>query len=365
MSFPFCRLTLLLIVISFSSCHHHVLSPAEQRLSAITDTLPLSVFSKNETLRFEKTGFSRNDIVTMGITDTFLLLTNQNDPKALSIISTESNRLIGQLIPRGRAKGSCLNIATILNTSLKDIVWLYDVTSVKFLKVNLLKAVNTENYSPEREFSAGATSVAVKSPCWINDSTYAGCSYFSDDSRFLLINDSFQTAKKIGELPPAFPDWPKGNPKGKFGLLALCYSSLLVKHPGKDMYAVPYNKTARIDFYDSSNLVKVIRGPDLFDPVYEFRDYGGVTIPVQNDDTFYSFTAAQADSRYLYLLYSGRKKISTSRKLLILDWKGNLVKLYDLGENYRTFAVMPKDKRTRIYAVNDQTGDLEYSDITL
>lgn len=302
----------------------------------------------------------------MATADTFILLANVSNPRALTVLSTESNRPIVEIVPRGKGIGNCLSIAAILNTSDKDVVWLQDVTAGKFIKIDLRKAVKADNYLGEKEFRANNPTSAVKSPCWINDSMYAGCSYFSDEERFILFNDSFQTSKRIGVLPPSLSGWPKENPKGKFALRALCYSGDLVKHPGKNSYAFAYNKTSRIDFYDSSTLIKVIRGPELFDPEYEFRENEGVNIPKDYKETMISFISMQADDNYIYLLYSGRKrKFSCGRELLVLDWNGNPVKRYNLADNFKLFSIMKKENGTRIYTINNKTKELEYSDISI
>jgi hypothetical protein len=356
----------ILFPIFLLSCNDHKPSPYEERLTSITDTISTTSFSKTDTLKFEKTGFKVSDVSTMAIADTFILLANARSFRAVTVLSTESYKPVAEIIPRDRGKGHCLSIANIMNTPDKDVVWLYDAAGLKFLKINLQKAIKTDNYEGEKEFIANKPALTVISPYWINDSTYAGCSYFSDEERFILFNDSFQTLKKIGVLPPALSGWPKENPKGKLSLRAMCYSGNLVKHPEKNKYAIAYNRTSRIELYDSSNLVKVIRGPDLFDPLYEFQDFGEVTLPKNYKETMLSCIDMQTDSKYIYMLYSGRKKrFRFGRQLLIFDWDGNPVKLYYLPDNYQTFSITHKGNHTMIYAVRYKANELEYSEISI
>lgn len=302
----------------------------------------------------------------MAVADTFILLANVNSPRAVTVLSMRSFKPVAEIIPRDRAKGHCLSVTNIMNTPDKDVVWLYDVAGVKFLKVNLQKAIKTDHYEGEKEFVASKPGSIVMSPSWINDSTYAGCSYFSDEERFILFNDSFRTLEKVGVMPPALAGWPKENPKGKFAIRAICYSGNLVKHPEQNKYAIAYNKTSRIELYDSSKLVKVIRGPDLFDPMYEFRDFGEVKLPKNYKETMLSCIQMQADSKYMYVLYSGRKKrFPFGRRLLIFDWNGNPVKSYELPDSYQTFSITHKASHRFIYAIRYKSNELEYSEISI
>lgn len=358
--------SLILFTILLFSCNDNKLSSYEERLSVITDTISNASFSESDTLKFVKTGFKVNDVHTIAIADTFILLSTAKSRRAVTVLSTETYKPVAEIIPRDRGKGHCLSVTNIMNTDEKDVVWLYDGAAVKFLKVDLQKAIKIDNYEGEKEFVANKPGSAVMSPSWINDSMFAGCSYFSDEERFVLFNDSFRALQKIGVLPPALSNWPEENPKGKFSLRAMCYSGDLVKHPEMNKYAIAYKKTSRVELYDSSNLVKVIRGPDLFDPLYEFQDIGAAKMPKHYKETMLSCIEMQADSKFIYVLYSGRKKrFRFGHKLLIFDWNGNPVKLYDLPGSYQTFSIIQKGNHTLIYAVSYKANELEYSEISI
>jgi len=357
-------LTILLILTLFA-CTNTTTSEREAFFNSITDTAALSAFPEKEKMEFRTTGIQGQDVMTMTVVDTFLLLANQHDSDVLQIIGTGSNKLLATIIPRGTSKGRCLNVASIVPTDSNDIVWLYDVTSVKLLKIDLQKAVKEKNYTPEKEYTATSPTMAVKSPCWIDDSTFAGCSYFADDSRFVFFNDNFRVTKKIGQLPPSQRGWPDENPKGKFGLLAMCYTGLLIRHPQEELFALAYNKASRLEFYTGEKLIKIVRGPDLFDPIYEFQDYNGVHVPKENENTMYAFSAIQYDKENIYLLYSGRKSNPTGQQIHVFDWEGRPVKILELGADYRIFTLFKRGGHTDIYAINNTTGDIEVSDITM
>jgi hypothetical protein len=41
-------------------------------------------------------------------------------------------------------------------------------------------------------------------------------------------------------------DWPEQNPNAKLGILAMCHSRILRKHPKKEQYVVLYENTDRM-----------------------------------------------------------------------------------------------------------------------
>lgn len=366
MSVSFFKWSLILFPFFLYSCNGHEPSAYEKQLSAITDTISRASFSKTDTLQFEKTGFIVEDVYSMAITDTFILLAPVQSTRALTILSSKSYKPLAEIIPKDKGKGHLLSVQSIMNTPDKDVVWLYDGTGVKLLKVDLQKAIRTDNYEGEKELTASNPASGVWSAAFINDSTYAGCPLYSGEERFIQFNDSFQPLKKMGVLPPSLPDWPRENPTGKISLRAICYSGMLVKHPEKDKYAIAYSGTSRIDLYDSSRLVKVIRGPDLFDPLFKFQDRGTLKLPDVYKETSINCIALQADNKYIYMLYSGRKKrVRFGRQLLIFDWNGKPVKWYDLPDTYKNFAITHKGDHTLIYALRYKANDLEYADISL
>jgi hypothetical protein len=314
----------------------------------------------------QKLGPQMGDVLDMQVIDSYLVISTLRDSAVLQIVHIPSGNVAGHLINRGKGENECLNIATILPVSDKNTCWCYDITLGKFLKVDIAKALSTELYNPEKTFLIEGTAKGSKSPCWINDTSFAACSYFLNDCRYFYFNDHSNNIRKVGHLPSPGKGWPDENPAGKFSLLATAYSANMKKHPTKDQFVVAYNVTGRLELYENGQLKKLIKGPEGFQPIYTFKDDGEIHIPVQNEETLFSTVQLKVTEKHIFLLYSGQDEFHTcGRKLLVLDWMGNPLKMFNLNGEYCSFTVQEKSDSSLVYLVNKETGDLVSTSLLL
>jgi hypothetical protein len=332
----------------------------EQNLSEISDTINLASFKKVEPLILGSSGIEvGNNISNALISDSFLILSDRRAKKLLKIISIPSNKILCEIVTRGSSKGECLSVANLIKTSDSHVIWLYDISLVKFLKIDLVKASKEREYVPEEEIIAPDPTKAVKSPCWINDSLFGGCSYFLDDCRFILFNHNFQVSKRVGRLPPPQDGWPDANPTGKFGLLASSYTASMLKHPSQNLYAIAYSNEDRIDFFTDTLLQSVVRGPALYTPFFRFQNVEGTHIPIMSKKTRYSYTYVQGSDNYIYLIYSGQADFKyNSKVLLVFDWHGSPEKRIEFDKSYSVFAIGKVDSQRVIYTIDESNGML-------
>ncbi len=324
----------------------------------ITEIISFSSFKRTDKVMLSQTG-QNGFFSNMAIVDTFLVCTDYRSPLTLQVFGIPSHQPLGKLITRGDQRGQCLGIANILPAQEQNIFWVYDITLGKFLKIDLKKALQNPEYTGEEEIILTDSTKRAKSPCLVNDSLFAAGSYSRDDCRFVSFNKRSDILKKTGTLPRRHPDWPEENEHGKFSILASVYASNLVKHPLRDLFVAAYNKTDRLEFYDQGVLKKIIKGPDVFEPLVSFTNEGGEIMATETDNTRFSYTSICTGPNYIYTLYSGKNKYNTcSQKILVYDWNGQPVKIIEFDKPICYFTVKETREETIIYTLEKDTGNL-------
>jgi hypothetical protein len=291
------------------------------------------------------------------VIDTFLIGTDLRGDTMVHIMGLKSKRKFASLVTRGRGTDDCLSIANIIETSDKNVFWIYDVTLGKFQKINIQKAVQNSDYTPEKKFSLTDEIKGTVSPCWVNDSSFTACSYMLDDCRYFNFNDHSKILSKTGTLPQA-TDWSKQSPETKLSLISVLYSAALKKHRSKDIYVVSYKNTDRMEIYKEGKLAHIIKGPDFFEPNFDYEDKGnGIFSPRKNSETKYSHVRVYPTEKYIYSVYSGTKK-TCSDKILVFDWNGNPIKVLTSNIKLCTIAIGEQGDRAILYTLDDASGEL-------
>jgi hypothetical protein len=336
-------------------------NPAHER---ITQTISASSFAQKQSVTLSPVGQS-GFFSTLKIVDTFLLCADYRAPVILQVFSATTGKLLGEIVTRGNEKGQCLSVANILPAREPGTIWLYDITLGKFMKINIADALRDHAYMPQEEWLLGESARGLKSPCYISDSLFAGCTYTRDDCRFLVLNNRSEVLAHKGALPARKKEWPQEEPGVRFPILSFIYAANLVKHPGKDVFVAAYNKTDRLEFYKDGALQKILKGPIGFDPKVSFAMQQGELNVVETEETVYSFTSVETSSNFVYCLYSGRDGNNTcAATVLVFDWEGNPVKQLDLDKEACSISVKETGNETLVYAIEKETGNLLTSKFT-
>ncbi len=232
------------------------------------------------------------------------------------------------------------------------------------MKINILEALNNAGYIPEKEIKLTRDCWGVKAPVWINDSTFAGTTFARDDCRFITFNDESEIISKIGELPEPNDTWPASNPQSVFPLNALAQKATVVKKPqNENKFAVAHRTMDLIELYDDNEIVKSIKGPDHFMPIYKIKEYANGFINAINiEKTKFAHIDLYATKDYIISLYSGRGEFEMcGNYIFIFDWDGKPVKSIFLEEDICSLGITPSGDR--VYYIKQSTGGLTFSDI--
>ncbi|RWY55654.1 BF3164 family lipoprotein [Mucilaginibacter gilvus] len=349
------------IYLSLFSCHNSNKAQVafNARYAVLTDTLTPKSFKLNKNLRMVSTGIKNSENTSVDVIDTFLICKTLNAPKILNVYGQRSKLFLGALINRGEEPGQCLGIANILPTSQKGIVWLFDITLGKLVKINLPLTLKDTTAKVLDEIVLAGKLRGAKSVTLINDSTFAACSYYYNDYRYFVFNKT-NVLFKAGELPPSPVNWPSNKINGKFAIDAIIYNASLLFNSKTRQAVAAYNKTDRLEFYKDNQLVKIARGIDLFDPTVDFKEEGeNLFMPVENTETRYAYIHIAGTDQSLYALNSsGNAYKSKGNRILTFSWDGKPEAIYKLDANYSGFAVAKSMNTTTCYALRNDSGEI-------
>ena len=296
----------------------------------------------------------------MTIMDSLLIVVNKKGNKALSIIDLKHQKLAAELIERGDQKGNCIGISSLIPTSRPGLLWVYDGILSKMIVVDIKEALKSSQYTPEDEFIIKSDMVSIKSPIWLRDSLFAACTYSLNDCRFFTFDLKSRIIEKRGSLPSPLSDWPEDPQNSKFKMNAMAYQANIRKQPHGSRLVVAYTTTDRLEIYNNGQLEKILKGPDLFDPIYTFKDSGqDQNVPLINKKTNFSHMQIVATDKYIYSLFSGKDDHNTcGSKIFVFDWNATPIKSIDLKRHFCTIAVHESGKEVMVYTVDPRTGNL-------
>jgi hypothetical protein len=130
------------------------------------------------------------------------------------------------------------------------------------------------------------------------------------------------------------------------------YQSTLATRPDGSRIALATRFMNHIELYDANGtLRRVDNGPTPVTPVFKVAMAGGAPTMASNDNLRFGYTGIAGGARYIYALFSGRRRgdyppseATYADKLHVFDWNGNLVRVVPLGRDLSIIAVAPDEK---------------------
>lgn len=166
-----------------------------------------------------------------------------------------------------------------------------------------------------------------------NDSSYVALSY-SDDYRYVIVkNDS---------LFPSLIDYPDDGIMSSKVQKSMSYQGRLVKHPHDDKFVF-------VSFYGRIMEILQLTGSKELDIVFSSYKIFPQYIPAEGgvanvtDDNTTGVLAVSVSERYIYLLYSGKKRKEKNRnfsnRIEVYDWEGAFIRCIMTDEELSGFCV--------------------------
>ncbi len=343
-------LAIIYLIAVISGCKN---APSE-RQSEIKKTLHFDFPEKSDSLPLKATEIT-GLYAHLQVIDTFLFCITFRDTCLLDVYSTRSKKHLLNCLKRGAKAGECLGIAAIMPTDRKETFWVYDITLGKLIKLSLSKLANRDVIPIIQEYVLTDSARNVKSPEWINDSLFIGTSYLFNDARAVYFTPSSKIVKKIGEYPLPDQSWPLDKPNGKLSLLATIYSARLTANKANKKIAIAYTKSDRIDFFQSDSLFAIVRGPELFAPILNFKIAKTYINAIETKKTITAYNDLTSDENSVYALYKGKEGGKYSgTKYLVFDWNGKLKKMYRLKDGFGSLINCSVDGVRTVFALNER-----------
>jgi hypothetical protein len=358
---------LILNVLIIVSCNSNRNPFEAYDKNRIIDTISYASFADSTRIDSAKpTGIHfKGDIRSLSIVDSFLVLSDSRDSFILHIVDLANMKLAGSIIKRGENDNEMLNAVNLIGTNTRNIFWAYDITQGKLLQYELNRKQDLPAIQPTQVIRLKDSVKNAMSPVWISDSVFAAASYVMDDCRFYFFNNNSRIREKTGILPPKVKNWVREGKDNPFKNSAYIYKANLTNRITDKRIAVANCYFPQLEIYNDKNLERIIRGPQLFSPNFDFVDdkLGG-QMATENDQTQVAFTWLQSTPSYFYTLFSGKDRFhSTSDKILIFDWLGKPIKIVELKCQVNCFAVQEEKGHLTFYYIHPDSKELQYFSI--
>jgi hypothetical protein len=245
-------------------------------------------------------------------------------------------------------------------------IWLYDITAGKLLKVDYRNLHMQPGPIMKQEIMLPAACKNIKSPCLVNDSTFMGTSYMHDDCRYLYFSATGHILAKCGVLPPNRGSWPRENDSGAIKIATMTHPANCLYNRTLQSTCIYYATMPDLEIYRHDSLVAIVRGPEVFDPLYKFKESTGGMVAVAQPETRFAYADAKSDDRYIYLSYSGQDNFKTCCNwLLVIDWTGKPIAKYKLPVSFCHFSLIGVNGGSVFYTIDEDTGDLLFASFTI
>ncbi|MDN5286570.1 MAG: hypothetical protein JWR38_2844 [Mucilaginibacter sp.] len=236
---------------------------------------------------------------------------------------------------------------------------IYDLTTD--LIYNFIKETSNNSWKLARKQKLPGELSGLVSIAMANDSTMLATSINNINGR--LINFTLKPEPKVLKY---IGDKIDINGNSPF-VTGLVYWSDLA-HDSTDVNFVAYHKTDIFEAYNrNGKLIFRMKGPEKFDPLY--RTIGKIDKQryTENKETKSAFVSIVSDSRFVYLLYSGRTNAFSDRhkaqKVYILTKTGKPYKTFELNisTDLNKMIIDKYHEKLYITSFSEETGSLIYS----
>ncbi|GMQ28172.1 BF3164 family lipoprotein [Algoriphagus confluentis] len=320
-------ITLTVLICSLSFCSQ---KPEKSEQSKITE------------IEFDLTASDSNLVnpYQIQLVDESLLVVNDlYQGRVGSLRKTKDLSFQGRIGKIGEGPGELLP-PVLITSGDGPVLYLYSRRNNNVLKYDA-KSLTSENVEPLLEFRSKEPLDKI---LMLNDSSMVGLGFSSEKKRYVLVSD-FGESSTLADLDyPAYPGLPaEYNP--------MAFQANLSLRPDQRAFV-----TASI-FCKHFEIIETQEGKRLAKR-FEFDQLDIKWVDVSNGDFKQigyleeheaGFINVASTQRYIYLLYSGRKKGVFKEKaflantILVYDWNGELVHQFNLNVDLHDLAVSESD----------------------
>ena len=283
--------------------------------------------------------------VGIDIQDTLLFLKNRFTDYVYGIYNLKNNNKINECLTIGQGPNEFLH--PLIAQSMDENVWIFDKTAARLKEYNVLDL--TGNHAPEpakniplRNYSAEKVSVLSNGNILASIHTQHRAGFDIYDSNGIFLDS-------IG----GYPEYTSGNMSDLEKIMSFrsTFTTNLT-----DRILISYLYTDLIEIYDfTGNCLKRMRGPHQIDLAMEVMSSGGgYSARTVKGSTYKCYSSPVHAGDEVFVLYFGElweDYKERNFKIIVFDWNGKPLRIYELDMPLFTFTV---DYEQRIiYGISD------------
>lgn len=251
----------------------------------------------------------------IAVGELFVFVGDPQAEQAITVFDRRSGEIVGHTGDKGRGPREISYVWSLDFKPGKNSGWVYDYPSVfKFLD----GASMTEEAI--RLTGGGSPTSPVRI---VGDSIASSGGY--ESGRLGIYTPTGEFVRTIGPDPP-------GEISDPIAVRQHVYEAVLKTNSEGTKIVVASQNTDRIEFFDSSKMFHLVRGPGFHEPVFSttIDSQGNLRMKIE-DETIQGYVSVAVTDQFVFALYSGRARgwIRTQRyfsppakTVVVFDWSG-------------------------------------------
>ncbi|GHT66347.1 hypothetical protein AGMMS50239_27680 [Bacteroidia bacterium] len=278
--------------------------------------------------------------VAIDIKESLLLLKNRSTDYIYDIFDLDNNnKKINECFMFGQGPNDFIYPMVVPSNDTN--IWIYDQPNAN-LREYTLHSITTEKF-PRVVKNLRFEGAVLGKAAIIQNNNVLVSTNFNPAIRFRLYNDKGEIEDSIGK----YPELTTSNMSEIEKIMNL-KNDFTTNF--KDRIFICYYYTDFIEVYDyQGNVIKRMHGPDQVEPVLEQKNAGGGFVGASSvrDRTYKCYSSPVQAGKEVFALYFGelyQDYQEKDSKILVFDWDGNPLRMYELNIPIFTFTVDEENK---------------------
>ncbi|MBV9108013.1 MAG: hypothetical protein JO306_01245 [Gemmatimonadetes bacterium] len=273
----------------------------------------------------------------MGVVGPWLVVADHGGGPLLHVIDRHDRHLVASWGRTGGGPGEFRTIWSVVPGDLPESAWIFDPTLSRLTLLDVGTLARGEA-RPVRRMVLLRSDASAMDVRWNGDTALVGTGLFAK-GRLAVFDSAGRLTRFAGPLPPARAGVPAQ-------VAQHAYMGSLARHPSRGLFAIATRHADRLEIYaPDGSLLKTVRGPAGFDPVFTVQTRAGSPVLATGEDLRFGYVDLAAAGDRLFALYSGHTRAERpgwanfGDEVHVFDWDGRLRARYRLDHPALTIAV--------------------------
>ncbi|MCY4675114.1 MAG: BF3164 family lipoprotein [Bacteroidetes bacterium] len=268
----------------------------------------------------------------IAVGELFVFVGDSQAEQAITVFDRRSGEFIGYTGNKGEGPREISSVWSLDFKPGKDSGWIYNYPGV-------LKFLDGASMTEESiRLTGGGTPM---SPVWIAGDSIASSGGY-ESGRLGIYTPDGEFVRTIGPDPPGEISTP---------MIARqrVYEAVLKTNSEGTSIVVASKNTDRIEFFDSSKMLRLVRGPGFHEPVFSttIDNQGNTRMQIERE-TIQGYVSVAVTDQFVFALYSGRSRgwirsqryfSPPAKTVVVFDWSGYPVGVLGLKDGAMAIGV--------------------------